>query len=38
MKLKALAASIGLTILGLVASAGSFAHSKAALTSLHIYS
>jgi lipid-binding SYLF domain-containing protein len=31
MKLKALAATIGLTILGLVASAGSFAHSKAAL-------
>jgi lipid-binding SYLF domain-containing protein len=31
MKLKALAASLGLTILGLVASAGSFAHSKAEL-------
>ncbi len=31
MKLKALAASIGLLILGLVASAGSFAHSKAEL-------
>ena len=31
MKLNALAASIGLTILGLVASAGSFAHSKAEL-------
>jgi lipid-binding SYLF domain-containing protein len=31
MKLKPLAASIGLTILGLVASAGSFAHSRAEL-------
>ena len=31
MKLKVLAASIGLTILGLVASAGSFGHSKAEL-------
>jgi len=31
MKLKALAASIGLAILGLVASGGSFGHSKAEL-------
>ena len=31
MKLKALAASIGLSILGLVASSGTFAHSKAEL-------
>jgi lipid-binding SYLF domain-containing protein len=31
MKLKPLAASIGLAILGLIASAGSFAHSKATL-------